>query len=298
MPMQLCVSLKGWDDQFGPQAADHKPTALTIGNFDGLHLGHQQILERLIERARAINAIATVVTFDPHPMKVLHPDSAPKLIFPLEQRLLGIEQMGVDAALVLPFDLELSRLSPEDFVRQILVEKLRAKVILVGGNFRFGHKQAGDVKLLIDMGTKFGFDVDVISPVLMRKQIVSSTAIREFISSGETSRATHRPPLCPHWRCPARHRHWQAAGRAHAQSRARPGTPSAHGRLRHRDVDRAQPRRRHRHWTSPPPRRPAQPRLSLRHQHRRAPHIRRHQAHHRIPLARFFRQPYHRLAGH
>jgi len=195
MPMQLFVSLEGWAEQFG---ASRQPTVLTIGNFDGLHLGHQQIINRLIERARALNALATVVTFDPHPMKVLRPGAAPQLIVPMEQRLFGLDQLGLDAALVLTFDLELSRLSAEEFVRKILVEKLNARLILVGGNFRFGHKQAGDVKLLIDMGAKLGFDVEVISPVVMRREIVSSTAIRDAVSSGETTRAARRlgHPFC------------------------------------------------------------------------------------------------------
>jgi riboflavin kinase/FMN adenylyltransferase len=131
-------------------------------------------------------------------MKVLRPGTAPHLIVPMEQRLFGLEQMGLDAALVLTFDLDLSRLSAEEFVRKILVEKLNARLILVGGNFRFGHKQAGDVKLLIDLGARLGFDVDVISPVVMRREIVSSTGIRDAVSSGETTRAARRlgHPFC------------------------------------------------------------------------------------------------------
>jgi riboflavin kinase/FMN adenylyltransferase len=196
--MQLFVSLDDWAAQFAPEGAARQPTVVTIGNFDGLHLGHQQIINRLIERARALNAIATVVTFDPHPMKVLRPGTAPHLIVPMEQRLFGLDQMGLDAALVLTFDIELSRLSAEEFVRKILVEKLNARLILVGGNFRFGHKQAGDVKLLIDLGAKLGFDVDVISPVVMRREVVSSTAIRDAVRAGETTRAARRlgHPFC------------------------------------------------------------------------------------------------------
>ncbi len=198
MAMQLFVSLEGWAAQFGPEGSGRQPTVVTIGNFDGLHLGHQKIIDRLIERARALNAMATVVTFDPHPMKVLRPGTAPHLIVPMEQRLFGLEQMGLDAALVMTFDLELSRLSAEEFVRKILVEKLNARLILVGGNFRFGHKQAGDVKLLIDLGAKLGFDVEVISPVFMRKEIVSSTGIRDAVRAGETTRAARRlgHPFC------------------------------------------------------------------------------------------------------
>lgn len=195
MSMQLFVSLDAWTEQF---SRSRQPTVLTIGNFDGLHLGHQKIVSRLMDRAREFRALATVVTFDPHPTKVLRPDASPSLIFPLEHRLVGLDHMGLDATLVLPFDLELSRLSAEDFVRQILVEKLRVRAILVGGNFRFGHKQTGDVKLLIEMGAKFGFDVDVIAPVVIRGEIVSSTAIRNAVLAGETTRAARRlgRPFC------------------------------------------------------------------------------------------------------
>ncbi|MCL5287509.1 MAG: bifunctional riboflavin kinase/FAD synthetase, partial [Acidobacteria bacterium] len=199
MPLQICVSPEGWAEQFGPDAAGHRlKSVITIGNFDGLHLGHQKIIDRLIERARALNAIAGVVTFDPHPTKVLRPEAAPQLIFPMEHRLVGLDQMGLDAALVLTFDRELSQLSAEDFVRQILVDKLRTCLILVGGNFRFGHKQAGDVKMLIDLGMKLGFDVEVITPVVMRHEVVSSTAIREAVLAGQTSRAARRlgRPFC------------------------------------------------------------------------------------------------------
>ncbi|MBI1749969.1 MAG: bifunctional riboflavin kinase/FMN adenylyltransferase [Acidobacteria bacterium] len=198
MPMQLCVSLQGWTEQFGPEGSGRRSTVVTIGNFDGLHLGHQKIINRLIERARALGAIATVVSFEPHPLKVLRPNAAPPLIGPLEHRLVGLDQMGLDAALVLPFDLELSRLSAEDFVRQILVEKLRARAVLVGGNFRFGHQQAGDVKLLIELGAKLGFDVEVIAPVVMRGEIVSSTCIRDAVRAGLTTRAARRlgHPFC------------------------------------------------------------------------------------------------------
>jgi riboflavin kinase/FMN adenylyltransferase len=195
MAMQLCVGLDGWAEQF---KGSQQRTVVTIGNFDGLHLGHQKIINRLVARALELNAFATVVTFDPHPTRVLRPEHAPPLIFPLEHRLFGLEHMSVDATLVLPFDTELSQLSAEDFVRQILVEKLRAREILVGGNFRFGHKQHGDVKLLIELGARFGFDVEVISPVVMRHEVVSSTAIRNAVLAGETTRAARRlgRPFC------------------------------------------------------------------------------------------------------
>jgi len=186
MPMQLLHSLAEWAARFG---SPPRPTVLTIGNFDGLHLGHQRIIRRVVEQARALGALAAVVTFDPHPLKVLRPDGAPPLIASLPQRLLDLDQLGLDAALILPFDLELSRLPPADFVQQILVEHLHARAVFVGENFRFGHHQAGDVRLLMEIAQARGFTVTIIPPVICRGEIVSSTAIRDTVRAGEIGRA-------------------------------------------------------------------------------------------------------------
>jgi riboflavin kinase/FMN adenylyltransferase len=160
-----------------------------VGTFDGLHVGHQRILQSVRERARATGHRAAVVTFDPHPMRVLHPERAPLMIQTLSQRLAGFEQAGLEAALVLRFDRALSLVSPEEFIDRILVEGMRAGAILVGANFRFGHRGAGDVRLLGEAGKRDGFEVEIVPPVEVDGQIVSSTAIRGAVASGDVAGA-------------------------------------------------------------------------------------------------------------
>jgi riboflavin kinase / FMN adenylyltransferase len=181
MTLAIMRSAAEWKQRFG---ADARGAVITIGNFDGVHLGHREILRRVVERARRENAIATIVTFDPHPLKLLRPNDAPKLLLTLEQRLAEIERAGLDAALVLRFDAALACLSPRDFIEQIVVNTLRTKAILVGENFRFGHRGAGDVAQLRELGREFGFAVECIDPVVCRGEVVSSSAIRRAICEG------------------------------------------------------------------------------------------------------------------
>jgi riboflavin kinase/FMN adenylyltransferase len=164
-------------------------TAVSVGTFDGLHVGHQKILRSVRERARASGHRAVAVTFDPHPMRVLHPDRAPLMIQTLSQRLDGFEQMGLDAALVLRFDHALSLVSPEEFIQRILIGGMRTGAILVGANFRFGHRGAGDVVLLGEFGKRNGFEVEIIPPVEVGGRIVSSTAIRGAVASSNVAAA-------------------------------------------------------------------------------------------------------------
>ena len=163
--------------------------AVTIGNFDGLHVGHQKILRSVRERARATGERAAVITFDPHPMRLLHPERAPLMIQTLEQRLAGFEQMGMDAALLLRFDRALSQVTAEEFIEKFLAGGLRAGAILVGANFRFGHRGAGDVEMLKRAGERDGFEVEVVPPVEVDGRIVSSTAIRAEVGCGDVSEA-------------------------------------------------------------------------------------------------------------
>ena len=176
-------------EDWASHAGDARRTAVTVGNFDGLHLGHQKILQSVREHARASGQRAAVITFDPHPMRVLRPESAPLMIQTLSQRLAGFEHLGLDAALVMRFDHALSLVSPEEFIEGILVGGLRAGAILVGANFRFGHRGAGDVRLLGEFGQRYGFDVEIVPPVEAGGQIVSSTAIRGAIASGDVGGA-------------------------------------------------------------------------------------------------------------
>lgn len=185
MAFPVFHSVEDWASQF----ADARRTAVTVGTFDGLHVGHQKILQAVRERARATGERAAVVTFDPHPMRVVHPNRAPLLIQTLAQRLAGFEAMGLDAALVLHFDQALSLVTAEEFIERILVGGLRAGAVLVGANFRFGHRGAGDVRLLSERGKRDGFVVEIVAPVEVAGQIVSSTAIRGAIASGDVAGA-------------------------------------------------------------------------------------------------------------
>lgn len=186
MTLAVMRSPAEWKARIAP---DEQSSAVTIGNFDGVHLGHREILRRVVERARRDGLRATVVTFDPHPLRVLRPDDAPALLLTLEQRLAEIERAGIDAALVLRFDAELARLSAREFVVQIVVETLRTNAILVGENFRFGHRGAGDVALLREFGREFGFEVACIDPVVCRGEVVSSSAIRRAVCIGRLTDA-------------------------------------------------------------------------------------------------------------
>ena len=164
-------------------------SVIAIGNFDGIHLGHQRLLQNCIGLGKESGTVATALTFEPLPQKVLRPDSAPLRISTNEQRLAWFAALGVEAAVVLPFTVELSRLTPEEFVEEILVRQLQVRAVVVGDNFRFGHKQAGDVKFLRELGMRDGFDVIVHEPVVVDGKIVSSTVIRKLIAEGDVTRA-------------------------------------------------------------------------------------------------------------
>ena len=169
--------------------ADFGPCAITIGNFDGVHLGHQEILRQVVEIARGEGWRSAAVTFHPHPTKLVAPERAPRLLTTPEQRARLIEQRGIDEVLILPFDSAIAHLAPEDFVREILVDKLKTRAVLVGDNFRFGYRAAGNVDTLEELGGKYSFETDVVAPVTWRKRIISSSAIRAAIVEGHVSLA-------------------------------------------------------------------------------------------------------------
>jgi riboflavin kinase/FMN adenylyltransferase len=168
---------------------DFGPSAVTIGNFDGLHIGHREIMQRLTAIAREGGLIPTVLTFDPHPARVLAPDRAPPLITTVEQKLRRFEGEGIEAVLLLPFSLEFAKLTPEEFATQILAQTLKARCVLVGGDFRFGHRQSGDVETLRALGTRLGFTLQPIAEIGARGERVSSSAIRKLVMAGRVSRA-------------------------------------------------------------------------------------------------------------
>jgi len=188
---------KGAESSFGADAAQvgvpvpqgDRGSVIAIGNFDGVHLGHRSVLEYCIGLARETGAVATALTFEPPPLKVLRPESAPPRIATNEQRMQWFAELGMEAAVVLPFTMELSRVTAEDFVDEILVRQLKVKAVVVGENFRFGHKQAGNVKYLRELGMRNGFDVIVHEPVVLRGEIVSSTRVRKLVAEGNVAHA-------------------------------------------------------------------------------------------------------------
>jgi riboflavin kinase/FMN adenylyltransferase len=157
---------------------------LTIGNFDGVHRAHRKLLDRVVEVARARGATAAAITFEPHPIKFLSPAHAPKLLTPFSRKARLITASGIDLLVVLPFTRELAHLSPLEFVRNILVRPLLTLAVLVGPNFRFGYRQAGDVEILEELGRQEGFKVEMLPLLEVRGQPVSSTRIRELLVEG------------------------------------------------------------------------------------------------------------------
>jgi riboflavin kinase / FMN adenylyltransferase len=170
-------------------AQDFGPSALTIGNFDGVHAAHRKILSRVREVAVERGLKPSVLTFDPHPTKVVAPARAPRLMTSPEQRCPLMRAEGIEQVLILPFDVHVAQLSPEQFVEQVLVRKLGVRAALVGHDFRFGHKQAGNVEVLEELGRKYGFTTEVVEAVRLRGRLVSSTAVRHLIEKGHVSQA-------------------------------------------------------------------------------------------------------------
>jgi len=162
---------------------------LTIGNFDGVHKGHLALFDKVMERARAINGQSVVMTFDPHPMKVMNPGNGPLLITPIEQRLELISNAGIDVIICLAFTLEFASMSAEDFVQDILADRLGVREIVVGYDYTFGHKRQGDVSLLREMGDKLGFRVHLTDPIHLDDAVVSSTSIRKLVQQGNLADA-------------------------------------------------------------------------------------------------------------
>jgi riboflavin kinase/FMN adenylyltransferase len=169
--------------------ADFGPSALTIGNFDGVHRGHRRILRSVREIGEERNWKASVLTFDPHPATVVAPARTPRLMTVPEQRCALMREEGIEQVLILPFTADVARLTAEEFVEQVLVRKLGARAVVVGENFRFGHKQAGDTRLLRTLGDRLGFLTEVVAAVSCRGMRVSSSGLRQLVEAGEVSRA-------------------------------------------------------------------------------------------------------------
>ena len=181
--MRIFRSLQEIPNGFGP-------TMVSVGNFDGVHLGHKHVLQQVVQRARATGSQAAVVTFDPHPLRILRPDVAPKLITPRPVKEKLLAQTGVDVLLSIPFTRDFSMTSPAEFAR-ILAEKLRAKEVHEGENFHFGHKAEGNAQRLTDLGREFSFQVTTYPVMMVRGEPVSSSHIRTLIAAGKVGRARH-----------------------------------------------------------------------------------------------------------
>ncbi len=181
-PVVVFRSLEEVEGGFGP-------CALSIGNFDGVHAGHRQILRRVVELARERGWRPSVMTFDPHPARVVNPQRAPRLLTTPEERARLMAEEGVEQVLVLPFTAEFSRISPEEFVRDLLVGRLDVRAVLVGSNFRFGYRHAGDTARLAELGAAFGVETVAIPAVRMRGLVISSSEIRKLIEAGRVAKA-------------------------------------------------------------------------------------------------------------
>jgi riboflavin kinase/FMN adenylyltransferase len=165
------------------------PTVVAIGNFDGVHLGHREILSAVVREARALGVRSVAITFDPHPERFLRPARAPRLLTPMDQRVKLLAETGIDAVVVLPFDAALAGLTAQQFVRQILVDILGVRGLHEGGNFHFGHQAQAGVAELREFGAGFGFAVHVHAPVHVRGLEVSSSATRALVALGDVRRA-------------------------------------------------------------------------------------------------------------
>lgn len=166
-----------------------RPNALTIGNFDGVHLGHQAMLARLTAQAAAVGGLPTVLTFEPHPREVFTPAAAPTRLTSLREKLEILQGLGVAHVHVCRFTRAFAALSAEEFVRHILVEGLKARYVLVGDDFRFGVGRAGDFDLLAELGRRYGYQAEALRTVEAAGQRASSTAVREALAAGDMALA-------------------------------------------------------------------------------------------------------------
>src|SRR5438067_10586010 len=163
---------------------------LALGNFDGVHRGHRKILERVCRVAGERGGTSVVMTFDPHPPRIVRPDKAPALLMTKAQKLEAIADTGVQGAAIVRFTPELSRWDPETFVRAVLVDWLRVAEVWVGANFLFGHDRAGNFTLLRTLGSRYGFKAEKIDPVRYKESVVSSTRIRRLLSEARVDEAS------------------------------------------------------------------------------------------------------------
>jgi len=172
-------------------ALDSGRTLVSVGNFDGLHRAHCHVIDAIVQRAKAQDAKSVVVTFEPHPIRILRPDLNFKMLTPLAEKLLLLEVTGLDAVLLLPFSRDLSLMTPHQFAHEILKKHLHASEVHEGYNFHFGHKAEGNIQLLRELGREMGFAVHDYPEMRLRGEPVSSSHIRKLLCDGRVSRARH-----------------------------------------------------------------------------------------------------------
>jgi riboflavin kinase/FMN adenylyltransferase len=170
---------------------DFGPTIVTVGNFDGVHRAHRAVLEEIVRRAPAAHARSVVVTFEPHPARILRPDHTFKLLSPTPEKLRLLATTAVDAVFLLPFTRDLSLMTPHQFAHDILKRHLHAREVHEGYNFHFGNKAAGNIQVLRELGREMGFEVHDYPEMRLRGERVSSSHIRKLLAEGRASRARH-----------------------------------------------------------------------------------------------------------
>jgi riboflavin kinase/FMN adenylyltransferase len=177
--------------KLGDVPSDFGPTLVSVGNFDGVHRAHRAVVSEIVARAKAGNAKSVVVTFEPHPVRILRPDHDMKLLTPTPEKLRLLASTGIDAVLLLAFTRDLSLMPPRRFAHDILHKCLKAREVHEGYNFHFGHQAAGNIKILRELGREMGFEVHDYPEMRLRGEPVSSSHIRKLLREGRVSRARH-----------------------------------------------------------------------------------------------------------
>ena len=165
-----------------------RESVVALGMFDGVHVGHQKLIRTAVELGKRMNARSVVCTFDKHPLSLLCPDRAPEPLLTLEQNLQKFDQLGADIALVQSFTKEFASMLPEEYIRS-LANSLRAKAIVIGENYTFGHKGMGNSEMVRQLAEKYSYRAEVVEPVMDAEGLISSTRIRNLLRNGETDRA-------------------------------------------------------------------------------------------------------------
>ncbi len=166
-----------------------RPSVLTIGNFDGVHIGHLYLMGRVVELAAREHLSPTAMTFDPHPTRVVAPERAPKLLTSPEERVALMRDAGIEQVCVIPFTTDIAQMQPEEFVARFIQEECAARIVLVGENFRFGHKQSGNSETLAALGPRYGYTTEIAPSVHYRGRAASSSEVRRLIAAGNVSMA-------------------------------------------------------------------------------------------------------------